>query len=145
MRKKRLRFTVSCTSTAMPFFLSRASTDGSIRSRRAPVPSTRISARKSRLQVKCASSMKLTHNRQCFKQSSSKNQMKVRILFETVSMFIPSFVLCFVLGFFFFLPILGSTIWKSETLSSVMSLWLPTCRHGKTQMQTNLKKSDALI
>lgn len=53
--------------------------------------------------------------------------------FETVSMF-PSFVLCFVL---FFLPILGSTIWKSETLSSVMSLWLPTCRHGKTQVQTN--------
>lgn len=72
MRKKRLCFTVSCTSTAMPFFLSRASTDGSIRSRRAPVPSTRISARKSRLQVKCASSLKLMHNRQCFKQSSSK-------------------------------------------------------------------------
>lgn len=69
-----------------------------------------------------------------------KNQMKVRILFETVSMFIPSFVLCFVLGVFFFLPILGSTIWKSETLSSVMSLWLPTCRRGKTQVQTKLKK-----
>lgn len=30
--------------------------------------------------------------------------------------------------FYFALPILGSTMWKSETLSSVMSAWLPTCR-----------------
>lgn len=54
-----LHFTVSCTSTAMPFFLSSASTDGSIRSRRVPVPSTRISAGK--IKVKRASSLFALH------------------------------------------------------------------------------------
>lgn len=45
-------FTVSCTSTAMPFLLSRASTEGSICSTCPPVPRTRISAEKTRKQGK---------------------------------------------------------------------------------------------
>lgn len=44
-RREREAFTVSWTSTAMPFFLRKSSTFGSRRSVRAPVPKTRTSAR----------------------------------------------------------------------------------------------------
>lgn len=124
-----LHFTVSCTSTAMPFFLSSASTDGSIRSRRAPVPSTRISAGK--IKVKRASSV-FTLSWSTL-DSPCQNQLKSMNLFKMGSILIP---LSVVLLLLFGLPILGSIIWKSETLSSVMSAWLPIYRHGKTQAQT---------
>lgn len=101
MWNKHSPFTVSCTSTAMPFFLSRASTDGSIRSRRAPVPSTRISARKPRHRVFIQ--LKLVHATHHLQQSSLKNLAFYLKLVQCSVHSVHHQFLCFVLGLYLFL------------------------------------------